>query len=236
LLRDGYSRQERVTGQLINSFDGLIEKGTKIGVTCKAPVGKSGDALIDKLYALRPSGSTALGPCLATAVGIAQSSPGSKIMICTDGMANCGVGSIEGTKDTQFYTRIASYARNKGVSISVVTMEGEDCSMENLGTVADITSGSVEIVDPLNLSSKIVTLLSKQMLASSVMCKLFLSNNLVFKTEDKGVLSKLVKEIGNVTVRQVNLRVITPLRMNLMLHFPSNGMKKFPKLSKSTLL
>ncbi len=34
---------------------------------------------------------------------------------------------------SQFYTRIANVARSRNISISVVTMEGEDCSMENLG-------------------------------------------------------------------------------------------------------
>ena len=40
-----------------------------------------------------------------------------------------------------------------GVSISVLTMEGEDCSLEALGAAADITGGSVQVADPAVLAS-----------------------------------------------------------------------------------
>jgi hypothetical protein len=102
-------------------------------------------------------------------------------------MANVGVGSItDKTKTVPFYPAIAQKARAYGISISVVGMEGEDCSMENLGTVADLTayekkynffftdgfllfySGSVEIVDPLNMSSKVVSMMNKLIIASNL--------------------------------------------------------------------
>jgi len=109
------------------------------------------------------------------------------------------VYSIEENKDQSYYTKVSTLARKKGVTVSVITMEGEDCSMENLGTVADITSGNVEIVDPLDLSSKVLSLLKKSILASNVIMKIFLHPDLQFKTDEKGVLNKLVREIGNVT-------------------------------------
>ncbi len=99
-----------------------------------------------------------------------------------------------------FYANIANYARKKAVSISVITMEGEDCSMENLGTAADISGGGVEIVDPLNMSTKMANILSRTVLATSVVCKLFLDQSLHFKNEGKGILSTLTREIGNVNV------------------------------------
>ena len=102
------------------------------------------------LKGLRVSGSTALGPAMSVAIGIASKTPGSKIMVCTgtsfpfishqlanylyssDGMANLGVGNLN-AGGSEFYQTIAKEAKNRGVSISVITMEGEDCSMENLG-------------------------------------------------------------------------------------------------------
>lgn len=79
----------------MNSFDGLIEKGVKLGTTTTTQLGKSFFALVDKVYSLKPNGgkfyvsgqllkgikATALGPSLAIAVGIAQKAPGSKIMV-----------------------------------------------------------------------------------------------------------------------------------------------------------
>ncbi len=70
-----------------------------------------------------------------------------------DGAANLGVGNI-GNKDFHFYQDIAEKAKDFGLSISVITMEGEDCSVENLGTAADITNGTVEIVNPTELSMR----------------------------------------------------------------------------------
>jgi len=78
-------------------------------------------------------------------------------------------------------------------------MEGENCSMENLGTAADITSGSVEIVDPLNLKETVVSLLSKKILASNATCTLFIPNTLHFRSEEKHVLNKVEREISNIT-------------------------------------
>lgn len=72
-----------------------------------------------------------------------------------DGVANCGVGNLD-KGDSAFYEQIARTAKNRGVSVSVITMEGEDCKMENLGTTADITNGSVEIVNPKDLSKIII--------------------------------------------------------------------------------
>lgn len=59
------------------------------------------------------------------------------------------------SRDPQFYKTIANQAREKSISISVITMEGEDCSLESLGTAADITNGNVEIVDPAQMSTKV---------------------------------------------------------------------------------
>jgi len=53
-------------------------------------------------------GYTALGPALVSSLEMAKKGKvGSMIVICTDGLANLGIGNLEGDKDKQFYTRIA---------------------------------------------------------------------------------------------------------------------------------
>jgi hypothetical protein len=86
------------------------------------------------------------------------------------------------------------------VTVSVVTMEGEDCSMENLGTTADVSGGQVEIVDPLQLGTKVVSLMGRQTLATAASVAMLIPDAFYWKSEEKGVLNKLIKEIGNVTV------------------------------------
>ena len=115
-----------------------------MGAKCTQPLSTCASALVDRLHGLKTSGCTALGPALAISIGLTSQTPGSKIILATDGMANTGCGKIEGLgKDeppaSLFYADMARRAVAAGTSISVITMEGETCSMENLGLCADMT-------------------------------------------------------------------------------------------------
>jgi len=156
-----------------NSFkdkDQLVNRGFELGVSqLSSTVGETTAKLSKKIWALRTSGCTALGPALATSVGIASSAmehgfDGASIILCTDGMANIGVGTIpSGTSQRiPYYSDIATHASGHGVVINIVTMESEQCSMENLGTVADLSGGQVDIVNPLDLKTTAVALLGSQ--------------------------------------------------------------------------
>lgn len=98
--------------------------------------------------------------------------PGSKVIICTDGLANIGIGSLdEETADREasdkFYEKVRSlcawrslllkvdlvlyqvgaWARDIGVVVSVVSITGTECRIENLGQLADLTCvGSAQFV------------------------------------------------------------------------------------------
>merc|ERR1711988_2051747 len=109
------------------------------------------------------------GPALTVAVGLANGRPGSKIVLCTDGMANNGVGAIKNRNQVvEFYGEIGRRAAEEGTCISVITMEGEDCSMENLGTCADLTGGQVEMVDLQALSTKVGAMLANPIVGTGV--------------------------------------------------------------------
>jgi Mg-chelatase subunit ChlD len=52
--------------------------------------------LSKKLMALEENGPTALGPALLTSISLAtQGSPGSTVILCTDGLANIGLGRFD---------------------------------------------------------------------------------------------------------------------------------------------
>jgi hypothetical protein len=74
---------------------------------------------------------------------------------------------VNGAAAAPFYRELANCAADRGVSISVVTMEGEDCAMEHLGTAADLSGGEVEIVDPASLASKVSSLVGRRVLATN---------------------------------------------------------------------
>ena len=76
-------------------------------------------------HSLQADGGTALGPALVVAVSVARQVPGSKVVICTDGMANEGLGSLEGIDASEeqrneietFYSNISHMAMGKGCVI-----------------------------------------------------------------------------------------------------------------------
>lgn len=81
--------------------------------------------IADKLFAY---GSTALGPALLSAIEIASTgSIGSKVIICTDGEANVGIGS---NYDKEFYDKIGVYAKQKLVGVNVLTIKGDNCNLK----------------------------------------------------------------------------------------------------------
>merc|ERR1740138_1496243 len=138
-----------------------MSKGQELAQACSEPVAEVAERLETTVAGLKPCGNTALGPALAVGVGLASGRPGSKIVLCTDGMANNGVGAIRNrNQEVPFYGDIARRAAEEGTCISVVTMEGEDCSMENLGVCADLTGGRVEIVDLQAISASMGAMLA----------------------------------------------------------------------------
>jgi len=147
-------------------------------------------------------GMTALGPAVALSLGMASHFPGSKIMVCTDGQANIGLGSVGGKKDTEkeatrlIYDKLAKLAKENTATVNVLSMRGEDCCLEYLGTLADLTSGVVDIVDPKDLSKIVSAVMSKPILATGVTIKLICGEHFVFSDTFS---KETIREFGNVT-------------------------------------
>lgn len=110
--------------------------------------------------ALEETGPTALGPGLASAIAIAaQGAPGSSVVLCTDGLANVGLGAFDEVKTQEqvretetFYEKLGEYAKQKGVTVSIVSIAGEECNIDTLSKIAEMTGGQVERVDPIQLT------------------------------------------------------------------------------------
>jgi len=64
--------------------------------------------------AIEETGPTALGPALATSIAMAaQGNPGSMVVVCTDGLANVGLGAFDEIRNEEdlkkadeFYERL----------------------------------------------------------------------------------------------------------------------------------
>jgi actin beta/gamma 1 len=178
IYTDGGSRS-LVARRAHSNEEDLLAKGKELGSQCSEKIIDVSERLASTVSGLKPSGNTALGPALAVSIGLASGRPGSKIVLCTDGMANNGVGAITNRNQVvEFYGDMGRRAAEEGTCISVITMEGEDCSMENLGTCADLTGGQVEMVDLQALSTKVGAMLSNATVATALQITLIAADGI----------------------------------------------------------
>lgn len=178
----------------------------------KLTVKDSAKQLQHKLMSMEETGPTALGPAVATSIAMAAASglQGSQVVICTDGLANVGLGSFDEavTDDDfaqieKFYTTLGEFAKEKGLTINIISIIGDDCNLDALSKLAEMTGGEVERVNPVELTNNFANILSQPIIASNVVAKVKLHKGMTFRNEDPDRLSEdmslMTREIGNVT-------------------------------------
>lgn len=117
---------------------------------------------------LEETGPTALGPAVLTSIAMAsEGAPGSIVVVCTDGLANIGVGSFDEAKCEEdfkiideFYEMLGQFAKSNGVTINIVSITGDECNLNSLSKLAALTGGDVERVDPVDLTKNFSNILS----------------------------------------------------------------------------
>uniref|UniRef100_A0A3Q2ZK49 Circularly permutated Ras protein 1-like n=1 Tax=Kryptolebias marmoratus TaxID=37003 RepID=A0A3Q2ZK49_KRYMA len=132
-------------------------------------------------------GATALGPAALASVAMASRYPGSKVILCTDGRANIGLGDLE-----------QSPPLSSLVIISIMSFKGTDCRLADIGRLADATGGRVNIVSIGTVATEIQSVSVDNVLATSLTLTLMAPEGVYFPFEDENN-HKLVREIGNVT-------------------------------------
>lgn len=86
-----------IAGDKLHNYDFLLQNGIEISKTqFQKPIKETKKHLQQKLMSLEETGPTALGPAVLTAIALAgEGAPGSSVVICTDGLANVGLGNFE---------------------------------------------------------------------------------------------------------------------------------------------
>lgn len=82
--------------------------------------------------------------------------------------------SLISTNGEGFYLQVAQLAKKHGIAISVLGIEDSDCSISSLGVLADVTSGSVHVVKPMELQRKMRAIIDNPVIATQTQVKLFL--------------------------------------------------------------
>jgi len=196
-----------ITGDKLDQYDFLINSGNALANLLQIPIENSHEELTKIVLGLEENGATALGPALLTSISIAGNSRGSSVILCTDGIANIGVGSLENyvpddnSPAALFYQKVSDDALQKGVAVSILSIKGTTASLEYIAKVSADTRGINHIVDPLKLTKSFNFILQNTIIATDVSATMFLNKALTFRHE-KNVIDngfKAVREVGNVT-------------------------------------
>ena len=236
IIGDGSKDPKILTGDKLLNYELLLNEGLLSTEThLNDPISKSSAKLFESLEKLKENGQTALGPAVLTALGMAsKGSNGSKLIVCTDGLANIGLGTLDNPVNDDFYDKLKKFAVESGVTINLITIKGEECKVDVLGMLADNTNGKVLRVDPENLNQDFANVIKGEILATKVDLKVFLHKALNFRNEDEGEFMNngtiYQKVVGNVTEKsevsfEYDLKDPKKLK-DLGMDF--NTIKKFP--------
>ncbi|KAJ4463052.1 putative Circularly permutated Ras protein 1 [Paratrimastix pyriformis] len=232
---DGQGAPRTVAGDRLSNYEQLYQQGVE--AARGRTIVEARKELVARLWELEENGpsrtrQTALGPALSVALGMASQTPASKIILCTDGLANVGVGALDGLlsdalaqERERFYTNCGEVARTNGTTVSLISLTGTECRLENLGAVAEATHGEVSRIDPLQLGANVANILDNPILATNVQIKsapalpwppmyprqplgsvscpswsvrMLLHRGLKFNNEDDAHEGLLTRDVGNV--------------------------------------
>nr|XP_046236992.1 circularly permutated Ras protein 1 isoform X2 [Scatophagus argus] len=199
---DGTSTPLTLRDWALVDYDHIWERSAAYSIPhC---IAETYNQLIQRVKDLREHGATSLGPAALASVAIASRYPGSKVILCTDGKANIGLGKAEESPSLfssgtpYFYQKLSQQAVGSGVIISVMTFEGTDCCLADVGSLADTTGGRVNMVSIGTVATEIQLASIDNVLATGVTATLLAPDGMYFPYEEENN-HKLIRQIGNVT-------------------------------------
>eukprot|EP01080_Neovahlkampfia_damariscottae_P008555 gene8555-378_t len=209
IIGDGIIKEQVVKGDILDDHEKLVEIGKNYDLKSIQSVFETKDSCSEKVFDLSEDGATALGPSLSIASGISSQVESSEIILCTDGIANIGVGSSKMNKS--FYEIISLMAKENNSTLSLIGIEGEDCQLSTLSACAEKTNGSINIVKPIELQRKIRSIVDNSVISTN--CKISILSNHEIKINDQ---NKLDLDIGNVMNEQdLTFKINVPKKYNV---------------------
>ena len=182
----------------------IISIGEENTNLIKNSIKQSSQSIIKSLREIEEEGSTALGPAVLLSLSLLKNAKnGSRIFLCTDGMSNLGIGSLEENKEkaAEFYTKIGNMAKEKGIMISLITFEDSESEIYILKNMVELSGGEIIRVNPSQILEGFNDLLENNVIASDVEVKLHLNKCMTFRDEEKINMindeSTYYKKIGN---------------------------------------
>ncbi len=183
-----------VAGDRLSSYDELLNAGRNFGL--RFPSASNSADLSQRIRALQEGGATALCPALVVAIGLASKEKSrSEIILCTDGLSNVGIGSLEDEASAKvaaaMFERVGRDAATAGCTVSLISIAGGEAKLELIGKVAELTNGSVVIAKPLELVRQVRSIYQNPTIASGVKLRVFFPKGIsVSSSPLKGLKSK----------------------------------------------
>jgi hypothetical protein len=139
-------------------------------------VGKNKNKLKKHVQALRDQGGTALGPAVGMAFVIAKHRNVGRVVLLTDGLANEGIGALEGyqvTPANEYYEDLGKMFMDLGTAVDVVGIaSGAGMELQTLGLLPEATGGQMYYVTPNELDRSLSELAGASLLGRDVEVRL----------------------------------------------------------------
>jgi hypothetical protein len=157
-------------------------------------VGKNKDKLKKHVQALRDQGGTALGPAVGMACVISKHRNVGRVVLLTDGLANEGIGALEGyqvTPASKYYEDIGKMFLDLGTAVDVVGIaSGRGMELQTLGLLPEATGGQMYYVTPNELDRSLSELAGASLLGRDVEVRLITPPGI--KVKDASGVSRAV--------------------------------------------
>ncbi|TXT56649.1 MAG: hypothetical protein BAJATHORv1_20239 [Candidatus Thorarchaeota archaeon] len=159
-------------------------------------IGNNAERVKGFVKSLRDMGGTALGPAVAMAYVVAKHRNVGRIVVLTDGLANEGIGALEGyqvTPASKYYEIVGSMFRELGTAVDVVGIaSGAGMELKTLGLMPEATNGQMYYVTPNELDRSLSGLAGASLLGRDVEVRLITPEGV--KLKDASGVSRAVVE------------------------------------------
>lgn len=206
VIGDKNAPTKNIVGDKLKDKNQIVESLNDFKLT--EPLESSYESLIAELSKQEAKGQTALGPAILSAIEVAsKGSPGSTVVLCTDGLSNIGIGLLDPLTEeaTKFYEELAEVAKSRNISVNIMTIKGEGCKMEVIGKLAEATNGNMKVVNPEKLAEDFANVLKDEVVGLNVEATIQLHKAMTFRNEDKTLLFEnetvLKKKFANATAK-----------------------------------
>ncbi len=185
--------------EAFSSYERIVEETKRLLDKVKlVQVGKNSDKLKSYVRSLMDQGGTALGPAVAMASVIAKHRNVGRVVLLTDGLANEGIGALEGyqvTPASQFYEQLGKAFMDIGTAVDVVGIaSGAGMELKTLGLLPEATGGNMFYVTPNELDKSISELAGSRLLGRDVQVKIITPQGVKVK-DASGVSRAVIDEL-----------------------------------------